>query len=170
MKQLLFRLLLCGISITATGEQSFGQQVYEQETIRLTRDAIPFPIFYSSNGFTSVFNAPDLLKADVLQPMLERYSELAQEGNPVSISDLIDLEHYDSMRVNELIAIRRSMNELYKAGQLQLFNAVQKQEKSITRFREEKVPMAGTNYYYAAAKDGVRSFEYFLVSTGCPAF
>lgn len=169
MKQLL-HLLFCLIGVTATSEHAFGQQVYEEETIRLTRDTIPFPIWYFSGGYTSVFNAPDLLKADVLQPMLVRYLELAEENDRVSISDLIDLDHYDSKRANELIAVRKSMNELYKAGQLQLFNAAQKQEKSITKFREEEVPIAGTNYYYATAKDGERSFEYFLVFIGCPAF
>jgi hypothetical protein len=169
MKQLLFNLLFCMISITTFNVPAFGQRVYEEDTIRLTREPIPSPVYYSAGGFTTVFNAPDLLKGEGLQPLLERYALLSGDNDSIFLNQILP-ETSDPQRFHTRVVLKRTMDELYRKGNIQLFDERGKQLSSILRFREEKVPVVGTNYYYAVGEKDNRTFEYFEVFIGCPAF
>src|SRR5688572_24344385 len=73
-----------------------SQKVYKDGSIKLFPKEIPFPVYYFNNGFTTVFNATDLLIGDTLHPLLNRYDMLASEQDSVWVNDLADLETNDS--------------------------------------------------------------------------
>jgi hypothetical protein len=164
------RAFLVGFFCVGTLVPGFCQDIYKEAKIELNPLEISFPVYYFNQGYTTVFNAVDLLNDDTLMPLLNKYDMLQYTQDSVWINDLVNLAVYDSTYVWQGIKLRQRMNFLYTNGQVEIVKGRAEKLDRILVFREENLPIVGTNYYYAESKKSKRIFEYFSVFWGCPAF
>ncbi|MBI3136168.1 MAG: hypothetical protein HYZ14_15950 [Bacteroidetes bacterium] len=160
--------IICFVVFTCS--TGLAQPVFKEQKIKLTRSETRFPVYYFKNGYTTVFDATELLAHDTLHPLLNRYDMLTGFQDSVWVYDLADLSVYDSTHVWEHLIMAERMNELISTGRVEVWGADSKSVRVIIKYREEDIPIVGTNYYYAESKKSARIFEYFKVFWGCPAF